>query len=579
MKFDLTSGGFGLGSHTVGRFRISVTTDDRTTFADGLANGGDVEANWIVLDPDTFFSDNGGVVGNDTTLAELPDHSLLASGSQAVTAVETYTVTALTDLTGITGVRLEMLTDPSLPLNAGGFNGPGRSTTSGNYVLREFAMTRRGDRSDDCRMPRILVPDASDAGLGTAWTEPAFARRRLAERVAGHRLFGRQPACHHHRVRQPRRRRLAHRSSPGSLGHDFDVHRPITVTALGVFDSGADGLARDLTAQIWTRAGSLLASLTFTAADPGTLVGSDRFKPFPRRWSCRPAITRSSPTAMAPASRTATREPADRSPAHKTLDDGGGLISFVGSSRAGDAGTFPAWTDGGPVNRYGAGTFQFTAPPYAGLIATDLESRMLGQTASALARLEFEVEDPAVFDWLLLRMKYNDGFVAYLNGVEVVRRNAPDLLDWNSTATAERPLAESLVFENIGLNDYLDEMVPGVNVLAVHGLNVNAADGDFLIYPELLAGTVLDTQARYLDPPTPGEPNDAPAAFLGFVADTTFSVDRGFYRAADLQPGGLLEQGVAIATETPGATIRYTTDGSARPKSTAKSTPAEGRRR
>ena len=112
MTFDLSSGGFGLGNHTPGRFRISVTTDDRATFADGLAGGGDVEANWIVLDPSTYVSDNGGVAGNDTTLTELPDHSLLASGPQVSGAVETYTITALTDLTGITGVRLEMLTDP-----------------------------------------------------------------------------------------------------------------------------------------------------------------------------------------------------------------------------------------------------------------------------------------------------------------------------------------------------------------------------------------------------------------------------------------------------------------------------------
>ena len=35
--------------HTLGRFRLSVTTDNRNTFADGLANGGDVTANWTVL--------------------------------------------------------------------------------------------------------------------------------------------------------------------------------------------------------------------------------------------------------------------------------------------------------------------------------------------------------------------------------------------------------------------------------------------------------------------------------------------------------------------------------------------------
>ena len=38
--------------HLLGCFRISVTTDDRSTFADSIANGGDVEANWtILMDP------------------------------------------------------------------------------------------------------------------------------------------------------------------------------------------------------------------------------------------------------------------------------------------------------------------------------------------------------------------------------------------------------------------------------------------------------------------------------------------------------------------------------------------------
>ena len=35
--------------HLLGRFRISVTTDDRSTYADGLAVGGNVTANWMVL--------------------------------------------------------------------------------------------------------------------------------------------------------------------------------------------------------------------------------------------------------------------------------------------------------------------------------------------------------------------------------------------------------------------------------------------------------------------------------------------------------------------------------------------------
>ncbi|MFW6161244.1 MAG: lamin tail domain-containing protein, partial [Planctomycetota bacterium] len=55
----------------------------------------------------------------------------------------------------------------------------------------------------------------------------------------------------------------------------------------------------------------------------------------------------------------------------------------------------------------------------------------------------------------------------------------------------------------------------------------------------------------YYQAPTPGEPNLSDAT-VGFVADTEFSVDRGFY----CEPFE-----VAITTATPGAEIRYTLDG------------------
>lgn len=113
--------------HTLGRFRLSVTTDLRSQFADGLATGGDVTANWTVLDPSSFLSANGA------TLTKLGDLSLLASGTSPQTDI--YSVTATTTLTGITGIRLEALEDPSLP-----FNGPGRQPLNGNFVLSEFVV-------------------------------------------------------------------------------------------------------------------------------------------------------------------------------------------------------------------------------------------------------------------------------------------------------------------------------------------------------------------------------------------------------------------------------------------------------
>jgi hypothetical protein len=56
----------------------------------------------------------------------------------------------------------------------------------------------------------------------------------------------------------------------------------------------------------------------------------------------------------------------------------------------------------------------------------------------------------------------------------------------------------------------------------------------------------------FLLSPTPGAPNNGEGV-LGFVADTTFSIDRGFYTSPIA---------VAITSATPGAAIYYTTDGS-----------------
>ena len=114
-------------NHTIGRFRLSVTTDNRSTFADGFNFDGDVTANWTVLDPSSFISANGA------TLTKQGDLSILASGTNPAT--DTYTITARTSLTGITGIRLEVMEDASLPTD-----GPGRAAPSGNFKLTEIGL-------------------------------------------------------------------------------------------------------------------------------------------------------------------------------------------------------------------------------------------------------------------------------------------------------------------------------------------------------------------------------------------------------------------------------------------------------
>lgn len=126
------------------------------------------------------------------------------------------------------------------------------------------------------------------------------------------------------------------------------------------------------------------------------------------------------------------------------------------------------------------------APIYTPCIETNVQTVMKGVNPSIYERIEFNVTNPAVISSVLLRMKYDDGFVAWINGVEVARRNAPASLAWNSAATIDRPDANALISEEIAVPQAaVNALVPGVNVLAIQGLNFTASDQRFLICPEL----------------------------------------------------------------------------------------------
>ncbi|MBW8038583.1 MAG: hypothetical protein FVQ85_01135 [Planctomycetes bacterium] len=189
-----------------------------------------------------------------------------------------------------------------------------------------------------------------------------------------------------------------------------------------------------------------------------------------------------------------------------------------------------------------------------GFSGTDVEGDMLGVNSSLWARIDFflEEEDIGAFDTLKLQMKYEDGFVAYLNGVEVANYNAPSPVQWDSTANSNRPIGESMVSKSINIMSHLGllQPKPEKNVLAIHGLNDNKNDGEFLILPEL---TAARNQAvpQYFTTPTPGTFNIAGA--IGIASEVWFShKSRNF--AASFQ--------LILSTAMNDAEIRYTLDGS-----------------
>jgi hypothetical protein len=140
---------------------------------------------------------------------------------------------------------------------------------------------------------------------------------------------------------------------------------------------------------------------------------------------------------------------------------------------------------------------------------TDVESLMRGQNSSIYVRIPFEVTDPGTIRELLLRVKFDDGYLLYLNGHLLDLQNAPFTSSYNSTATGSRPNEAAVVFDEVDLSLYIDRLRAGQNVLALHGLNRSADDDDFLLVPELYTTgiSVLDEAPGYFTAPTPGELN------------------------------------------------------------------------
>ncbi len=127
---------------------------------------------------------------------------------------------------------------------------------------------------------------------------------------------------------------------------------------------------------------------------------------------------------------------------------------------------------------------------YDALIEVDVEAAMNGRNTSVYVRSTFQVADPTGFQGLVLRMKFEDGFVAFLNGQEVASFNAPGSLTWNSEATALHDDVDAQGFVEFDLSAHLNLLLAGTNVLAFHGLNDNLGSSDFLCLPELVGRRV-----------------------------------------------------------------------------------------
>ena len=106
-------------------------------------------------------------------------------------------------------------------------------------------------------------------------------------------------------------------------------------------------------------------------------------------------------------------------------------------------------------------------------------------TTAVLARYEFTLENDPESNSLVLDVDYDDGFVAYLNGVRIATRNfdvrqgAPNL---NSIASGTH---DAGIPERIDVSAHAGLLRQGKNVLAVAGLNSSPKSSDLSLNPAL----------------------------------------------------------------------------------------------
>ncbi len=139
----------------------------------------------------------------------------------------------------------------------------------------------------------------------------------------------------------------------------------------------------------------------------------------------------------------------------------------------------------------GIGYERSAAGTYTPLIHLDVDPAH-GRNATVYARIPFQIGDPTFLDeirTLILNLKYDDGFFAYLNGKRIASMHAPERPSWYVQATASHPDSDALVFESFNVSDAMGTLRVGTNVLAIHLLNQSPTSSDLLAVPQLVAST------------------------------------------------------------------------------------------
>ncbi|MBP7948451.1 MAG: hypothetical protein KA004_02260 [Verrucomicrobiales bacterium] len=153
-----------------------------------------------------------------------------------------------------------------------------------------------------------------------------------------------------------------------------------------------------------------------------------------------------------------------------------------------------SWKDGagakGYENEAGGPYIPYLATNSAATIAAMKTEMLTNQKPSIYIRMPFSMAVPSTtYTSLELHLRWEDGYVAYLNGTEVARGNSPAAPNYASLATTIRADTDAVKYQIINITAFKHLLVQGANanVLAIHGMNSPATSSDMLIQAKIIA--------------------------------------------------------------------------------------------
>lgn len=144
--------------------------------------------------------------------------------------------------------------------------------------------------------------------------------------------------------------------------------------------------------------------------------------------------------------------------------------------------------DSGWISGFGGVGFE-RSTGYEAFFQIDVASLMYGVSSSCYLRIPFTATAESLRDLttLALRVRYDDGFVAYLNGVEVARDLFTGTPQWNSAAAGSHSDTDAVSLVDFDVSSHVGLLRQGANVLAIHAMNAGSTSSDFLISAKLVA--------------------------------------------------------------------------------------------